>query len=81
MYEPIPFERLEYINRHPKKKVREAEEKRLIQLSEHTVDRHQCSIKEYLELLAAIDEFCNDGITDAVCDDGSDCSCVYHLKG
>ena len=79
--DPIPFERLEYLNRHPKKRVRETEEKRLMNLSQHTVQENQCTIKEYLNLLAAIDEFCDDGIVDALCENTSNCHCVFHELG
>ena len=76
--EPIPFERLEYLNRHPKKKVREAEEKRLAKLSEVTISNNKCSQSQYIKLLQEIDEFCNDGVMDAVCTETGECSCIYH---
>ena len=76
--EAIPFERLQYLNRHPKKKVREHEENRLKAMSEIFVSKNKCSVSDYLNLLKQIDIFCNDGISDAVCQDGNQCSCVYH---
>ena len=42
--EAIPFERLEYINRHPKRKTRQEEESRLKQLSEETVRKYACYV-------------------------------------
>ena len=76
---PIPFERLEYLNRHPKKRVRETEEKRLLKLTQSTVQENQCTIQEYLNLLDDIDKFCDDGIEDAVCGNTNNCSCVFHV--
>ena len=63
--EKIPFERLEYINRHPQMKKRLEEEKRLLALAESTYDRYSCSELQYITLLTSIDDFCDDGIRDS----------------
>ena len=77
--EPVPFERLEYLNRHPKKKVRQAEEKQLKLLSEKTIQENPCSIDQYLDLIREIDVYCNDGIQDSFCHNQSDkCRCILH---
>ena len=65
--EEVPFERLAYINRHPKKTTRFKGEQQLIELSKATYLKHKCTKQEYLNLLRDIDEFCNDGINDAIC--------------
>ncbi|XP_066924594.1 uncharacterized protein [Clytia hemisphaerica] len=77
--EPIPFERLEYLNRQPKRKVRQAEEKRLKSLSEKTIRENPCSIEQYLLLIQEIDAFCDDGIQDSRCyKNAVQCRCVLH---
>ncbi|XP_066910881.1 uncharacterized protein [Clytia hemisphaerica] len=76
--ESIPFERLEYINRHPQLKLRKKEEERLQTLSKKTISENTCSIQEYLNLLREVDLFCDDGISDADCTD-PDCErCLLH---
>ena len=62
--EAIPYERLEYLNRHPKRKVREYEENRLRSMSEKFIKENNCTALDYLALLSEIDAFCNDGISD-----------------
>ena len=61
----VPYERLEYINRHPQMIKRLNEEKRLLALAEDTYRRYSCSENEYVNLLGEIDDFCNDGIRDS----------------
>ena len=79
--EAIPFERLEYLYRHSKKKLRENGEKRLAKLSETFVKKNMCSKSDYLDLIREIDFFCNDGIQDAHCSKSyKDWSCVYHTQ-
>lgn len=51
---PIPFSRLEYINKHPQIKARLEEEKRLIGLSNQTCN-NSCSQIEYLTLLEELE--------------------------
>ena len=77
--EPIPFERLEYLNRHPKKKLRQAEEERLKALSKKTIRQNSCSIDQYLNLIQEIDAFCNDGVQDSLCHNNpNECRCIIH---
>ena len=75
----IPWERLEYINHHKQMKSRKEEEIRLRQLESETLKSLQCSTQDYINLLEAVDEFCQDGIVDSICTDVSgNCSCIFH---
>ena len=76
--EPIPFERLEYLNRNPQLKLRKEEEKRLQNLSAKTMSENMCSIEQYLQLLQEIDLFCDDGISDSDCTDPGCSRCLIH---
>ena len=79
--EGIPFDRIEHLNRHPQKKLRKAEEKRLKQLSETLVDDNKCTVLEYLQLLHEIDVFSDDDIHDTLCPKFPDkCSYIYHSQ-
>ena len=75
--ESIPFERLDYLSRHPQKKKRETEENRLKNLSQKFCTDNNCTVLECLNLLLQIDLFCDDGIQDHVCSNGIPCSCIY----
>ena len=80
LVEPIPQDRLLYINNHPHMKGRIEEDQRLLKLSEETVSQYlpyADDIEAYLNLLREMDDLCEDGITDSVCDNISDnCKCV-----
>ena len=75
----IPWERLEVINRHKGMIARKKELVRLQNLEKETLSEHACTIHEYINLIACIDNLSNDGIVDSVCNNTSNhCACLYH---
>ena len=79
LQERIPWERLEYINHHKQMKSRKEEEKRLRDLERNTLESLQCTEYDYIQLLEAIDDFCQDDIIDSRCDETPEkCACIFH---
>ena len=77
--EPITWSRLECINEHKNMKARLYEEQRLKNLSKKTIEKNPCSRDDYLNLVSEIDEFCQDGIQDSICNNVTGtCRCCYH---
>ena len=79
LHDRIPWERLEYINHHKQMKSRKEEEERLQRLEKDTLESLQCSEYDYIHLLEAIDQFCQDGIVDSICNEiAGKCACIFH---
>ena len=54
------------------------EEKRLIQLSQTTLEKYDISLHQYVSLLFEVDNFCNDKIHDGICNKlpSETCTCA-----
>ena len=77
LVQPIPEQRLMYVNTHKRMKSRQEEEKRLRELSQKTIEKYNITTEKYIELLQELDEYCNDGITDSQCLHPSEnCKCI-----
>ena len=78
LVEPVTQDRLMYINEHPHMRARQEEEKRLIQLSQTTLEKYDISLHQYVSLLLEVDNFCNDQIHDGICNKlpSETCSCA-----
>ena len=48
LVEPVIQDRLMYINEHPRMRARQEEEKRLIQLSQTTLEKYDISLHQYV---------------------------------
>jgi hypothetical protein len=60
-------------------KSRKEEEERLQRLEKDTLESLQCSEYDYIHLLEAIDQFCQDGIVDSICNEiAGKCACIFH---
>ena len=79
LVEPIPYDRISYINSHPHMKGRLDEEKRLQEMSDRTVNQFKsyADVQPYINLLREMDECCDDDILDSLCLSGNaSCTCI-----
>ena len=76
LVDPIPWERLSYINQHPQQVKRKRELEMIENLSNLTISRYNITPQTFLQLLHELDEFVNDGIHDAICSDIKPCNCI-----
>ena len=80
LMEKIPQDRLFYINDHPQMENRRQEEKRLMQISEETIQRysHLIGKSKYIQLLNEFDALCNDQFMTSICTNANvTCNCVF----
>ena len=82
LVESVPYERISYINTHPRMQGRIKEEKRLLEISSRTVASHSHFVEDdsYLKLIQELDEVCDDGMLNAECYGFDDCQCLYCRK-
>ena len=83
LVEPIPQQRLFYINEHPRMKPRRDEEQQFQNLSRNTIAKYAdySDIYTYVNPLRELDLFCANGVHDSIFSSNeNNCCCVLCLK-